>query len=248
MLRLVLLCALLAVPTLASSQTSGADPEDPAPFGDPVMDEHVYLHVLADQLEDRIQDGEHTLHWDADAWVGGDWHRLWLKSEGDFSLGEVEEGRHELLYSRPITRFFDLQAGVRYDLSSETSSRGWLAFGVQGLAPLWFEIDVTGYVRDAGDVAAQVKGSYDVLLTQRLILQPEVELDFYGQPDDRRRVGSGLSELDAGVRIRYEWHRKLAPYVGVTYTRAYGKTADFIRDEGRSIHEWRWLLGVRAWF
>ena len=231
----------------AAAQTSGADPSDPAPFGPPVADQHVYVHVLADQLETRVGSGSPTFFWEAEGWIGSDWNRLWLKSEGDVRSGDLEESRQELLYSWPILPFFDGQAGLRYDVGSGDSGRGWLALGVEGLVPLWFHLEATVYAGDAGRVAGRIRTTYEMLLTQRLILQPEIELNFFGQSDRDRRTGPGLADLDAGLRLRYEFSRKFAPYLGVTYNRVFGKTASFFRTDGERVDHLRAVFGVRGW-
>ena len=161
--------------------------------------------------------------------------------------GRVEDGRHEFLYDRAISPYFDLQAGLRTDLDSGTT-RNWAAFGFQGLLPYFFDLEATGYVSDRGHLAARLAVSYDLLITQRLILQPEAELNFYSKADPGRSIGSGLSDIDAGVRLRYEISRKFAPYLGVAYQGKFGQTADFARREGEAAQGVRFAFGIRSWF
>jgi len=239
------LTALLASVAPALAQHGG--PSEAAPFGSPVMDQHVWFHAIAEQLEGRFgrEDG---FRWNAEAWAGGDNNRVWLKSEGETDRqGRVEDGQHELLYARPITSFFDLQAGLRTDADSG-AGRNWAALGVEGLAPLFFHVSATAYASSAGHYAAKVEGNYDLLLTQKLILQPQIEMNFYSQADPARDLGSGLAEIDAGIRLRYEITRKVAPYVGVTYAGKFGGTADFARASGHATDELRFALGLRTWF
>ncbi|HMA52694.1 MAG TPA: copper resistance protein B, partial [Magnetospirillaceae bacterium] len=153
--------------------------------------------------------------------------------------GHITDGDQELLYDRAISTYFDLQAGLRSDLDS-LATRNWAAFGVQGLAPLFFELQATGYVSDAGHLAARLQASYDLLLTQRLILQPEIEVNLYSKADPRRQIGAGLSDIDAGLRLRYEVTRKFAPYLGVTYAGRFAgpETQDDVR----------FVVGIRSWF
>jgi copper resistance protein B len=211
----------------------------------------IFWHVLFNQLEGRTNGPDTELRWDGEAWVGTDYNRLWLKSEGFFNeRGQVEDGIQEVLYDRPVgfLRYFDWQAGLRYDLDS-SPGRAWGAFGVEGLAPGFFDVEATLYARDAGHVAGRVEGSYDLLLTNRLIAQPEVELNLYSKDDRARAVGSGLSEIDTGLRIRYEVTRKFAPYVGVAYAGRFGDTATFARQEGESAaDDVRFIFGVRVWY
>ena len=146
-----------------------------------------------------------------------------------------------------ISPYFDAQVGARYDLDS-LPGRGWGAFGIEGLAPLFFKVAATGYVSSDGHLAAGLEASYDLLLTQRLILQPQIEMNFYTKDDPARRIGSGLSDIDAGLRLRYEISRKFAPYAGVVYQGKFGGTADFARAEGEAANEVRFVLGVRTWW
>jgi len=238
--------SLLAAAGAAKAQTPGADPNVAAPFGPPVEDQRIYVHGLLDQFEARIGT-ENSFRWDGQAWAGTDTNRLWFKSEGTVTNGRVGDGSHQLLYDRPITTYFDLQGGIRYDIDSGPS-RGWAAFGIQGLAPQWFDVEATAYVSDSGHFAARLTTFYDVLLTQRLILEPQIELNFYSKSDPGRTIGPGLSDLDAGLRLRYEFTRKFAPYIGVVFEDKFGGTAAFARRQGESVNDVRFVFGIRSWF
>lgn len=238
----VAVAALAFFPVTAWAQTES----DAAPFGSPVMDDHVFTHVRLDQFEGRFGAGN-SFRWSGEAWAGTDSQRLWLKSEGEADAdGRIADGRHEILYSRPLSRYFDLQGGVRLDADSGPG-RGWLALGVEGLAPLFFHLAATAYVGDQGRAAARLEGDYDLLLTQRLILQPQLEANFYSKPDPSRLLGSGLSDVDAGLRLRYEITRKFAPYLAVTYENNFGGSARFHRIAGERNSALRIAIGVRAW-
>ncbi len=208
------------------------------------MGDAIFAHALLDQAEGRLGD---RFRWDGQGWIGGDYDKLWVKSEGLASRGKVEDGQHEVLYDRAITAFFDAQAGMRADLDSR-ASREWGAFGVQGLAPYFLDVEATGYIGDGGRTAARFRLSYDLLLTRHLILQPEAELDLYGSGDPARHIGAGLSDIDAGLRLRYEISRKLAPYAGISYRGAFGGTADYARRDGESTGDLRFVVGLRAWY
>jgi copper resistance protein B len=186
--------------------------------------------------------------WEGQGWIGTDYDKLWLKSEG-FALGKggVEDGQHELLYDRAVLTYLDLQAGVRTDWDSGTG-RTWAAFGVQGLAPLFFDYEATGYLSDSGHAALRLAASYDLLITQRLILQPEAEMNFYSKADPGRQVGAGFSDLDAGLRLRYEISRKFAPYIGVAYAGKFGQTANIARSNGEGVGAAQFVFGIRSWF
>jgi copper resistance protein B len=228
-----------------SSGTNGAMSKSELP----VMDNQIFAHVQLDQFEGRTNGSDSELRWDGEAWIGTDMNRLWLKSEGFSNNNTVSDGDHEAMYDRPIPhlRYFDGQVGVRADLDSGPS-RTWAAIGIEGLAPYYFELAPTLYVRDGGNVAGRVTGSYDLLLTQRWIVQPQAEFNFYSKDDPARRIGSGLSDIDTGVRLRYEISRKFAPYIGFAYNGKYGNTASYSRRAGETTSEPRFIFGLRLWY
>lgn len=232
----------LMTSALVRAQTLPADANAAAPFGAPIEDQRLYAHALLDQFEGRFGGGNNELRWDGEAWVGTDSNRLWLKSEGLDAAGKTEDGQQQVLYSRPISTYFDLQAGLRYDLDSG-SGRGWAALGVEGLAPFFFKLSATAYASDEGHYAAEVMVSYEQLLTQRFIVEPEVELNAYTRADPARGLGAGLCDLDAGLRLRYEFSRKVAPYLGLVYERKSGGSS----LAGERIDAVRLAIGLRAW-
>jgi copper resistance protein B len=247
---LLAVCCAIGVPAIASqalAQQKSVPPNPAAPYGvEPVNDERIYYHALLDQFEGRFGGKDSSFRWEGEAWAGTDTNRVYFRSEGEITDGRMEDGQQELLYARPISPYFNLQGGVRYDLDSYPG-RGWAAFGIEGLAPLFFHVSATGYASDEGHLAAKLEGSYDLLLTQRLILEPQIEINLYSKNDPARRIGSGLSELDTGLRLRYEISRKFAPYVAVTYQNKFGKTADFSRSDGEKPSDLRFTVGVRVW-
>ncbi|HEY0086074.1 MAG TPA: copper resistance protein B [Allosphingosinicella sp.] len=204
--------------------------------------------VLIDRLEYRSQNGRDGFAWDAEGWYGGDIDKLWLKSEGEGVFGErLEHGEAQSLWSHAIDPWFDLQLGLRQDFG-RGPDRTYLALGVQGLAPYWVEVDAAAFVSTKGDVTARVEAEYDLRITQKLILQPEAELQFSLQDVPELRVGSGLSAAEAGLRLRYQVKPEFAPYLGVEYQRGFGDTARLRRADGDDAGGWSLLLGVRAWF
>jgi copper resistance protein B len=213
----------------------------------PVMDQEVFAHLILDQLEGRWNGSNTEFRWDGQGWVGTDYDKLWIKSEGTLqSDGVLDDGQHQFLYSRAITTYFDLQGGLRSDIDSRPT-RNWAAFGIQGLAPYFFDLEVTGFVSGQGHLAAKLEASYDLLLTQRLILQPQIELNIYSKADPVRLVGAGFSDIDAGLRLRYEFNRKFAPYLGVVYEGKFGQTASYAKRAGESTGDFRFVFGVRIW-
>ena len=229
-----------------AAQLAGGDPNNPAPFGYPVSDRRIYVHGLLDEFEGRLG-ADQSFRWEGEGWVGGDFNRLWVKSEGEVTHGKVEDGQQELYYSRPITTYFDLQAGGRYDLDS-LRGRGWAALGVEGFAPYYATVSAHLYASDDGHYAAKLEAFDDIHFTQRLILEPQAELNLYSRDDPARRIGSGVSDLDAGLRLRYEISRKFAPYVGLTYEKKFARTAYYVRADGERADDLRFTVGVRSWF
>ena len=214
----------------------------------PVMDNSIFAHVLLEQFEDRAAGNGQQFRYDGQGWIGTDIDKVWVKSEGTVGTrGQFSDSDQELLYDRAVSSYFDLQAGVRMDLDNGPT-RTWAAFGVQGLSLYFFDVEATGYVSDRGRTAARLKGSYDILLTNRLILQPEAELNFYSKADRGRSVGSGLSDIDTGLRLRYEVNRKFAPYVGVTYAGYFGQAQPIAHANGDRVQDIRLTFGVRTWF
>ena len=250
-----LAAALVAFTTAAAAQTPATSAAPPlvspmqtGALEPTVMDNMVFVHGILDQFEGRTDGRTPELRWSGEGWLGTDYDKLWVKTEGFRRRdGSVDDGRHEFLYSRAISTFFDLQGGIRTDLDSRPT-RNWGAFGFEGLAPLFFHVEGTGYVSDSGHLATRFEGSYDLLLTQRLILQPEFEINLYSKADPARLVGAGISDIDTGLRLRYEFERKFAPYIAVTYEGKFGQTASFVRRAGESTSGVRFTFGIRSWF
>jgi copper resistance protein B len=203
--------------------------------------------VLFNRLETWEADHGSGQAWEGSAWIGGDLDRLWLRSEGEREHGRTEAADLEVLYGRSVSAWWDLVAGVRHDFRPG-DSRSWAAFGVQGLAPYKFEISATGYVGESGQVAASVEAEYELLLTNRMILQPLVEARFSAKDEPEYGNGSGLNTIEAGIRLRYEINRRFAPYVGVVHERAFGGTADYHRAAGEGVRDTRVVAGLRIWF
>lgn len=202
--------------------------------------------VSLDEFEWRSGDGADEWAWDGEAWYGSDYNKLWLKSEGERIEGD-SAGRAELLWDRIVSRWWSLQAGARHDFGAGPA-RSWLAFGLQGLAPYWFEVEATVYAGEEGRTAARFSAEYELLVMQRLVLQPEIELTSYGKEDPRNGIGSGLAETQVGLRLRYELRRELAPYIGVAWARSHGGTADLARAAGHDTSALQFVAGLRIWF
>ena len=205
--------------------------------------------VVIDRLEAGFGDGDETWLWDAQGWTGGDINRFWWKSEGEGDFdGGLEEVEVQALYSRAITPFWDVQAGVRQDYRRHGEDTTHLVLGVQGLAPHWWEVDAAAFLSTEGDLTARVEAEYDQRLTQRLILQPRFEVDLSASDVPELGLGSGLTSVEAGLRLRYEIRREFAPYLGVEWSRALGETADLLEAAGGDAEDTRLVVGLRAWF
>lgn len=215
--------------------------------GHAAHDNTIQSFTLIDRLETWNTDQGSGLEWEGQAWIGTDLNRLWLRSEGERIGGRTENASLEALYGRSVSPWWDVVAGVRHDFTPG-GSQDFAAIGVMGLAPYKFEVAATAYLGSSGQTAARIEAEYETLLTNRLILQPLVELNFYGKDDPRRGIGSGLSTVEAGLRLRYEFTRQFAPYIGVVRERAFGGTADFRRAEGEDIDDTRIVAGLRIWF
>jgi copper resistance protein B len=203
--------------------------------------------VLLDRFEWRDAAGNDPLTWDLDAWIGRDLTKLWIRSEGERRSDDTERAELEILFGRTFARWWDFVAGVRHD-AQPSPDRSWAAVGVRGTAPYRFEIEATAYVGDGNRTALRFETQRDLLITNRLILQPQLELNWHGQADRARSWGSGLVDAEIGLRLRYEIRREVAPYVGVTRERSFGRTAELRHAAGRDADDTRWVAGIRVWF
>jgi copper resistance protein B len=230
---------------------------------DRVMDMHddpMLGMFKVDQFERAHGDDASATDWEAEAWIGHDFNKLWLRTEGERGSG-VTDARIEAFWDHAFASYWDWQLGVRHDFGSgpqpplsaihglrgtwAPARRGWAAFGVQGLAPYWFEIEATAYVGDSGRTALRFRAEYELLLTQRLILQPEFETNVYGKRDPDRGIDSGVNDAAFGLRLRYEIRREIAPYLGVVWKHRFGD-ADFASS--RTGSETQLVAGLRIWF
>ena len=232
------------VPELTDQDRSAAFIDSP---GHTVHDQAISYYVLLDRLEWQDADEGTGFHWDLDGWVGGDINRLWLRSEGQRTDGVTEEAELQLLYGHAISPWWDLVVGARQDFEP-SSPQTWAAIGVQGMPLYALELEATAYVGEGGQTAVGLEAEYDILFTNRLKLQPVLELDLHGRNDPQRGIGAGLSSSEFGLRLRYEVLREFAPYVGMTWQRLHGNTANLARAANEDRHEARWVAGVRFWF
>ena len=234
---LSVLLSLGLCPATASAQDS--------PMQNP-MKEHVLASVLFEQLELAPNDSG-TASWDGGGWVGTDLNRFWFKTEGERADGETEKAELQLLYSHALTAFWDVQTGYRHDFEPHPN-RDWAVLSARGVAPYFYELEGSLFIGEGGQAEVRVKASYELLLTQRWIVTPTLETRLYAADDPAVLVGSGLSDLELGLRIRYEIKRELAPYFGVSRLRKFNETADLARAAGLDTGETRFVAGLRFWF
>lgn len=232
------------IPAVTDSDREAAFPDV---AGHTVHDDGVHWFALLNRLETWDADEGDPIAWEGTGWIGTDLDRVWVRSEGESIDGSVESADVEVLYGRAIARWWDLVAGVRHDFG-EGPSQTFAAVGVMGLAPYMFEVEATAYFGQSGQSGLGLEAEYETLFTNRLIGTWLVEAEVWGQDDRKRGIGSGLSTLEAGFRLRYEFHRQFAPYIGVVWERAYGGTADYRREQSRDIEDTRVVAGVRIWF
>lgn len=219
----------------------------PPPMPGMDMADDAYQHRIFIENIEGVNGNRNGGAWDVQGWYGGDFNKLWVKSQGQTLADRTSDSKVEALWAHAILPFWDTQVGMRYDFSGGPS-REWLAFGVQGISPYWFDIEATGYVSDAGRTAARLKAEYNLYLTQRLILKPETEFNAYGKADPERNIGAGLSDGQFELRLRYEFTRAFAPYVGFVWDRKFGATATAVRRERESAIDHRWVAGLQFFF
>lgn len=232
------------IPPLTDADRAAAFP--PALAGHAVHDRAINYMVLMDQLEWQGND-EGGFNLDSLNWIGGDRNRLWIRGEAESEQRRLENAFVDVLFGRAIARWWDVVGGVRQDFGLGPN-RTWVGAGIQGIAPYWFEVEATAYVGEGGRTHARFEIEYELLLTNRLILQPLIEGELYGKSDPERALGAGLSTLETGLRMRYEFKREFGPYIGITWNRKMFGTADFARAGGEEVGAARLAFGLRTWF
>jgi copper resistance protein B len=252
-------------PSMASTVTSlsigqvGTRPTVPPPqhWPPPVNDQQNRLFTLIDVLDYRPKisggQGHDDYRWDVEGWYGGDYNRLWFKSEGqrDTAFKADYDVDVQLLYGRFIQKHYDLQMGSRVETQSfkgRNVTRGFGVIGIEGFVPYNYEFESALFIDQNGAVSARLSFTKDLLLTQRLIFQTRFETNAAVQRVEKFTTGSGLNNLEFGVRLRYEIRREFAPYVGISFDRSFGETATLVRQDGGDPTQIRFLVGVRAWF
>jgi copper resistance protein B len=241
--RLFLL-GVLALPVAQAYEPAGT-PED---WPSPIPDQQSYGMLLVDRFEAGYSDNVDTYVWDAQGWYGGDFNRFWFKTEGEGRQGDSPESAElQALFSRKFSPFWDWQIGVRHDFRPGPT-RSHAVIGLQGLMPYKFEWDSALFISEEGDLTARLEAEYDLRVTQRLIVQPRLELNVAASAAPELGLGSGINSSELGVRLRYEIRRQFAPFIGVTWEKRFGDTAHFAEAAGENISNTFIVMGVRAWF
>ncbi len=215
------------------------------------MQGEMFTYTAFDQLEYTRVDAENVLRWELTGWSGGDYNRLWVKSEGDLGIADQNgEGEVQVLYSRLVASFWEAQIGLRFDAlcaGDKTDGRALLAVGLDGLAPYWFEVEPAIFISHKGDLSARLSAVYDLRVTQRLIAQPRIEMNAAVQRVADFEIAEGINDLKLDLRLQYEFKREFAPYVGISWVRKFGKTADIARLNQTDISSAVLVAGVRVW-
>jgi copper resistance protein B len=222
-----LLACLMAVTSFSSS-------------ADGVSDDPLLMYFKADKLEWRDSDEGDLLVWELDAWIGKDLNKLWIKSRGEHLDSDTERSEIDILYSRAISPFWDLQVGLRHEFRPKPS-QDWLGFGFKGIAPYLFEVDANIFVNDDSQINARLEIEYEYMLSQKLVLVPNLELSIYSDNDNDREITSGLSLAELGLRLHYEIKREFSPYIGINFEKKFGNS------EVEESSESQLVLGLSFW-
>jgi len=211
-----------------------------------VEDDPIVSKVMG-EVESRQANGADPKAWKVNAWIGKDLEKLWIKSEGERLNGKTSEAELQVLYSKAVTPFWDLQYGIKKDFQP-TPTRTWGVIAAKGVAPYLLEVDASVFVGKSGRTAMRLDAEYEYMLSQKLVLSPELEMNIFGKDDEVTGTGRGLSNLNAGLRLRYELSREFAPYIGINWNKKYGNTAKFASNDGESIEDSQLVAGLRFWF
>lgn len=215
-----------------------------------------FSQVMVDQLEVRDTDEGRVLGWEASAWYGGDLNKVYFATEGERLMAPAhgdedpatEGAETRLAWNHAFAPYWDWQLGVRRDWQPDDPNRDWASLGVQGVAPYQFEVDANLFIGEDGLTNLRLEAEYEFLLTQKLVLVPSVEANLYGKEDNELGIGDGLTDIEAGLRLRYEIRREIAPYIGINWEKQYGDTADKTRAAGGKTEEGALVAGIRVWF
>ncbi|MFN3423822.1 MAG: copper resistance protein B [Novosphingobium meiothermophilum] len=204
--------------------------------------------LILDRMEHRSRNGKDGYAWEATGWIGNDYDRLAFDTQGEGTYGEpLERAEVWAAWRHAFDPWWNFELGVRQDLG-HGPDRTYAVAGFRGLAPYWFEVGAHAFVSNKGDVHLRIDAEHDMRLTQRLIFQPAIEIDVAAQDVPELGIGAGIEKIELGARVRYEFAREFAPYVGVHWERKLGRTAGFARTDGESPSQVSAVVGLRMWF
>lgn len=210
-------------------------------------DDPLLMMIKVDQLAITDVGNNNDSAWEIEGWLGRDLNKFWFKTEGEREDGALEEAEVQFLYSRAVAPYWDIQLGWRHDIKP-SPSRDWLAVGIHGLAPYFFETDISTFIGEGGNIGLRTQFEYELMLTQKWVLSPEFEANIFTKNDKEVGIGSGLSDITTGLILRYEIKREFAPYIGIEWTKTFGNTADLVKLDGEKTSGSHWMVGIKAWF
>ncbi|SFV58129.1 Copper resistance protein B [hydrothermal vent metagenome] len=216
-------------------------------FAGGVEDDPILAKVMGEVEAYNLDNGDRVNTWDVESWIGKDLHKVWLKIESKEVDGVVEDQEFQLLYSKAIAPFWDIQFGVRKDIEPRPQKE-WGVVALKGLTPYLFETDASLFLGKNGQAAIRLKTEYEYMFSQKLILSPDIEMNIYNKDDTETDIGKGLSDISMGIRLRYELHREFAPYLGIIWNKKYGNTADMADVDGEITEDFQTVIGLRFWF
>ncbi len=230
---------------LLASLFMGAVTLSPAFAGMP--DDPIVTKLMLDKFEVGVGDEETPISWEGGFWVGKDLNKLWFKTEGEYVDGETEGTESQLLFSHAIDPFWDIQGGWRHD-TVPGKSRDYVTIGFQGVAPFYIETDASLSFGKNDQIKLNASFEHEMMLTQRLVLIPELAFNAYTKDDEEMGIGSGLADLEVGVRLGYEIRREFSPYFGFNWSKKLGNTADLAEAEGDEASATQFVIGIQAWY
>jgi len=213
-----------------------------------------WLTKVMGEIELLEEGEENVAEWEIDTWFGRDLYKFWIKTEGEYvshdGESEVEQAQIELVYSQAFSAYWDWQLGLRHDPKPEVNNnqRNWLVLGAIGIAPGFWEIDANLYASDDDDVQINIEVEKELMLTQKWVLTPEFDITLNGKTNEDFGEGSGLSEIEASIRIGYEPSKKFQPFIGLSFLQTFGTTKNLKEAEGEDSDNFSLIAGIHFWF
>lgn len=211
-----------------------------------MADDMTFTGLWMDRLERvRHEDGNAT-ELEGRFWRGNSYDKFVINTEAEFVGNSLQRAEIDFLWSHAVTPFWNLRLGLTQEIG-DAPDRSWATFSFRGLAPYWLDLETNIHIGEGGRTAFELEAEYDLLLTQRLVVQPRLDFKAYGKSDMAAGRGKGVANVEAGVRLRYEFSRQFAPYLGVERAAVFGETAKLL-PAGEPDRETHWVAGFRFWF